>query len=526
MNPNRRPGLADRIRDIPIGRRLMVAMGLILALSFASSVLAILSLQRMGHDVQAMVSGNVQTERRLADWLRIITNNVQRGTAISVSSDRSLPGYFAASAADDVKTANLLQQQIGSALDGPREHELFDRIGALRKTYLAARDAVFSARAAGDEAGAKRAFAERYEPTSKQYVDAMQAFMDLQRTQLDDEVRGLQEMGRRTVATLLAVSAASLLLATLLAWRLSRSITRPLGDAVVRAQAIGALDLSAARVDTDARDETGQLLKSMEGMRGKLVATLTEILAVADGVSSASAQIADGNHDLSTRTEQAAANLQETASSMEQITSTVQQTAASAGEAARLAESAVDRAQRGGAVVADVVATMREIDASARRIVDIIGVVDAIAFQTNILALNAAVEAARAGAHGRGFAVVAGEVRSLASRCADAAREIKALIGQSVERAESGTKLVQNAGRSMDDVVDGVRDVNRIIGEISAAAGEQSSGIAQINIAVSELDRMTQQNASLVEESAQSAEGLRQQAARLHEAMGKFTFGS
>ncbi len=192
MNPNRRPGLADRIRDIPIGRRLMVAMGLILALSFASSVLAILSLQRMGHDVQAMVSGNVQTERRLADWLRIITNNVQRGTAISVSSDRSLPGYFAASAADDVKTANLLQQQIGSALDGPREHELFDRIGALRKTYLAARDAVFSARAAGDEAGAKRAFAERYEPTSKQYVDAMQAFMDLQRTQLDDEVRGLR----------------------------------------------------------------------------------------------------------------------------------------------------------------------------------------------------------------------------------------------------------------------------------------------------------------------------------------------
>jgi methyl-accepting chemotaxis protein len=243
---------------------------------------------------------------------------------------------------------------------------------------------------------------------------------------------------------------------------------------------------------------------------------------VADGISTASTQIATGNQDLSARTEQAASSLQQSAASMEQLTGTVRQSAESASQAAQLASSAAQVAQRGGQVVSEVVSTMDQINASSKKIADIIGVIDGIAFQTNILALNAAVEAARAGEQGRGFAVVASEVRSLAQRSAEAAREIKGLIGQSVDKVEAGSRLVQDAGSTMDEIVVSVKRVTDMISEISAASGEQSQGIGQVNVAVSQLDQMTQQNAALVEESAAAAESLKDQALRLSGIIGTF----
>jgi len=272
----------------------------------------------------------------------------------------------------------------------------------------------------------------------------------------------------------------------------------------------------------DSDDDIGELLRAQATMVQHLREMVSQVTHSAGSIRGASAEVASGNTDLSQRTEQAAASLQRTASSMTQLTGNVRQSADSAAQANQLAHSASDAAQRGGKVMTQVVSNMQDIATSSKRIADIIGTIDGIAFQTNILALNAAVEAARAGEQGRGFAVVAGEVRALAQRSAEAAREIKTLIGASVDKVESGTQLVQDAGKSMDEIVSGVQRVSDIIGEISAAAGEQTSGIEQVNGAVNELERMTQQNAALVEQSAAAAESLRDQAQKLNVAVAGF----
>jgi methyl-accepting chemotaxis protein len=301
----------------------------------------------------------------------------------------------------------------------------------------------------------------------------------------------------------------------------SRSIVRPLQNARATAQAIAGGDLSTP-IDTRGHDETADLMKALSEMQAALRRMVGQVRESADSIRTASTEVAQGNNDLSSRTEHAASNLQQTASSMEQLTGTVQQTAESARTANQLASSAAEVASKGGSVVSQVVATMEEIQASSRKIADIIGTIDGIAFQTNILALNAAVEAARAGEQGRGFAVVASEVRSLASRSAEAAKQIKSLIGASVEKVDTGSKLVANAGSTMREIVASVQRVNDMIGEITAAAAEQSSGLGSVNASVSQLDQMTQQNAALVEQSAAAAESLKQQAQRLNEVVAGF----
>jgi methyl-accepting chemotaxis protein len=331
-------------------------------------------------------------------------------------------------------------------------------------------------------------------------------------------------IARRASRNAIAIEAIALL-ATLAAmgfavW-MQRRIVADLNHASAIAAEVAQGNL-AVDASTRRRDEVGDLMRSLGAMAGQLQGSMRSVMDSSESIRTASAEIASGNTDLSQRTEQAASSLQQTASSMEQLTATVRQSADSAAQANQLAASAAEVAGRGGAVVSQVVSTMQEITASSRKIADIIGVIDGIAFQTNILALNAAVEAARAGEQGRGFAVVAGEVRNLAQRSAEAAREIKALIGGSVDKVESGSRLVADAGATMNEIVASVQRVSDIIGEITAASSEQSQGIGQVNTAVSQLDQMTQQNSALVEQSAAAAESLREQAARLADVVAAF----
>jgi methyl-accepting chemotaxis protein len=316
----------------------------------------------------------------------------------------------------------------------------------------------------------------------------------------------------------------ALLVAALLAATIVASITRPLREAVAVARAVAGGDLGQ-RVHVEGTNETAQLLQALEAMQDSLAKVVGEVRRNADSVATASAQIAQGTQDLSQRTEEQAGALEETAASMEQLGSTVKQNADNAKQANQLALKASTVAVEGGQVVGEVVETMKGIDDASKRIADIISVIDGIAFQTNILALNAAVEAARAGEQGRGFAVVAGEVRSLAQRSAEAAKEIKGLINASVERVGRGTMLVDKAGATMTSVVDAIKRVTDLMGEISAASTEQSAGVVQVGEAVGQMDKTTQQNAALVEESAAASDSLRQQAQQLVQLVAVFKLG-
>ncbi|ABM43770.1 methyl-accepting chemotaxis sensory transducer [Acidovorax sp. JS42] len=375
-------------------------------------------------------------------------------------------------------------------------------------------------RALLDGAGAG-AYAERFK-AHMDTTDALLASLATQARGHMEEARAALDQRTATMSTLIA-AAVLLGLAVLVPLTLFsvRSITQSLEQARALAERIAAGDLSHT-VQSRQRDEIGSLVAAMGRMQDALRTLVGQVQQAAGSIATASDETALGNQDLSQRTEQTAASLQQTASSMELLTGTVQHSAESSRQASGLAANAAEVAVRGGAVVAQVVQTMGEISDSSRRIGDITGVIDSIAFQTNILALNAAVEAARAGEQGRGFAVVASEVRSLAQRSADAAKEIKALIGASVERVEGGSRLVAQAGETMTEIVASVRRVSDIVAEITSAAAEQAGSIGQVGQSVSHLDQMTQQNAALVEESAAASQSLRDQAGRLTEAVSRF----
>ncbi|TWC69516.1 methyl-accepting chemotaxis protein [Herbaspirillum sp. SJZ099] len=401
------------------------------------------------------------------------------------------------------------------------EKALYGQFSKTFATYLDVSKQVKALAIEGKEEEARALFkgeSNKLFRTMNEQLDGIVKINDAGSLRSDQAAADMYEAAKLWIGSLLA---AIVVIAFGLAMSVARIVSRPLGDAVEVAQRVAQGDLTVD-IRATGTDETGQLMQSLKAMNDSLQKIVGEVRIGTDTISTASSEIASGNLDLSSRTEQQAGSLEETASAMEQLTSTVKQNADNARQANQLAVSASEIASQGGSVVGQVVETMGSINASSRKIVDIISVIDGIAFQTNILALNAAVEAARAGEQGRGFAVVASEVRSLAQRSAAAAKEIKQLIDDSVGKVDAGSALVEQAGATMSEIVSSVQRVTDVVSEITAATQEQSTGLEEINRAITQMDEVTQQNAALVEEAAAAAQSLQDQAGRLQQVVGVF----
>ncbi|MDD0811259.1 methyl-accepting chemotaxis protein [Curvibacter sp. RS43] len=520
------------MQKLSIGTRLALGFGLLLSLTLLNTGLGNWQLQTATEATQAIIDQPLSKERLISDWYRLIHSAVRRTTAIAKSSDPSLATFFATEQKESAAATTAIQKQVEGLMISHAEKQLFAEISDLRKTYVAARDEVIRLKRDGQAADADKLLESTFLPTATRYVDRVKALLEMQRSALDQAATPIREANDRARHAMWLLGALCLAAGVTCSVLITRSITAPLSRSLRVAQQVASGDLSPlpahlsdANQTPDTRDESRHLLLALGTMQGSLTQVIQGIRQAADNIATASAEIANGNHDLSVRTEQTATNLQSTASSIEQLTGHVQHTAEAARSASELASHATEVASHGGAVVSQVVNTMEAINASSRRIADITGLIDSIAFQTNILALNAAVEAARAGEQGRGFAVVASEVRTLAQRSAEAAREIKGLITSSVERVEDGTRQVHEAGRTMEDIVGAVQRVTTVVSDIANASGEQSQGIALVNQAIGQLDQMTQQNAALVEESAAAAQSLREQAERLTQTVASFTLG-
>jgi methyl-accepting chemotaxis protein len=522
-----RIGIADfegkmKVSDLKIATRLHLGFGAIVAVLVALVALAYANFSRLG----AASDMNIHTYEVLAEVGQALEGLInvetgERGFALT-GKDGSLEPYKAGMEAFH----KHLAQARSLTADNPAQQERLKRLEeAQQKWMLDAIDPVIKLRRESGDADMAAVVAAEQAGKGKQGMDTMRALVaDIKNAEtalLEQRQQQAHELQRSMSKILIGGGVAAVVLALLIAVNLARNITVPLGRAVDLAKQVAQGDLTA-RVEVASKDETGQLMAALKDMNDSLVSIVSRVRSGTDAIANASTEISAGNQDLSARTEQQAGSLEETASSMEELTSTVKQNADNARSANQLAAAASETAAQGGAVVSEVVQTMGAINESANKIVDIIAVIDGIAFQTNILALNAAVEAARAGEQGRGFAVVASEVRNLAQRSANAAKEIKTLISDSVEKVEAGTRLVDQAGATMGNVVASVKRVSDIIGEIAAASDEQQSGIEQVNQAITQMDQVTQQNAALVEEAAAAAEAMKGQAASLSELVGTF----
>ena len=460
-------------------------------------------------------SAQVEFKIQVQEWKNILLRGGDE------NAFRRYREAFVASGAQTRKELKQLQALMsGLQLDTQPVEQAVQAHDALGVSYLAALQKYDGARA--DSAQAVDALVKGMDREPTRQIDTIVASIGKQSHSLMAQMKDEDEAAHRSATiAMLATVLLTLLVGSITVWWLIRSITRPLSAAVGIARQVAGGDLRAVVAD-GSRNEISDLLRALKAMSGNLAAIVGRVRDGTDAIATASSEIARGNMDLSSRTEEQASSLEETAASMIELTTTVRQNHDNADQARQMAGSASDVAQRGGAAVAQMVQTMGSINASSKRIVDIIGVIDGIAFQTNILALNAAVEAARAGEQGRGFAVVATEVRNLAHRSSEAAREIKQLIGDSVRIVEAGSALAGQAGQTMDEVVTSVQRVNAIIDEIALASVEQRDGIEQISMAVSQMDGVTQQNAALVEQAAAAADALQQQAASLADAVSIF----
>jgi len=509
------------MKNLRIGARLTIGFAIVLAMLLAMSVTALTRMQTSADLNERLVHTSMKNQRNIAEWRRNIEVNSAINDTVYHAPDGSIIETVTPRRRVITERSNQLQKDIESSLRNPDVRKQFELMKKDRLAYMAARDALFKAKLANDSAAVERIYRTELTPQTVAYLATVAKFADLQIAGTNIIADAVADAYASTRTFLMAMTVVALAFGAACAWFITRSIVAPLGAAVQVAERVAGGDLTS-QFGATSRDEVGQLMGALGRMNASLAAIVGQVRDGTATIAQASGEIASGNQDLSARTEQQASSLEETAASMEELTSTVRQNTEHARHANSLAGEAAGVAGEGGRMVREVVGTMGRIDASSQRIVDIIGVIDGIAFQTNILALNAAVEAARAGEQGRGFAVVASEVRTLAQRSAAAAKEIKGLIDDSVAQVQEGTRQVDRAGATMDRIVDSVAQVSTIIGEIAAASEEQSAGIDQVNTAIVEMDRVTQQNAALVEEAAAAAEAMREQAGELEAVVGTF----
>ncbi|MFZ6754044.1 methyl-accepting chemotaxis protein [Undibacterium sp. Dicai25W] len=508
-------------KQLSVGKRLGLGFALVLFLSLITTIIALTRLSNVAHATQELLNDPLTTERLVSDWYRNIHTGVRRTSAIAKSSDPSLASFFKEDQEESTRTSAVLQKSIESHLNSEREIALFKSISDSRKTYLDAREKVVTFKKADKAEEANQALEQDFLPASKIYVKKIEELLQLQREQINQHAAEIQSTYETSRILLIVLSVIAACLSGLCGWLITTSITKPLAEATNIAKKMAQGDLTDT-VSIHREDEIGELMAAINGISVGLSHVIADVRQGTEAIHVAANEIASGNADLSSRTESQASSLEETASSMEELTSTVKQNADNAKQANQLVVTASGVALKGGDVVDQVVKTMGSIKESSYKIVDIISVIDGIAFQTNILALNAAVEAARAGEQGRGFAVVASEVRNLAQRSASAAKEIKHLIDDSVGKVEHGSTLVDHAGQTMKEIVTRVQHVADIMAEITSASQEQSSGIGQVNIAINEMDEMTQQNAALVEQAAAAAESMREQSTKLSHVVAQF----
>ncbi|MBK1689605.1 methyl-accepting chemotaxis protein [Rubrivivax gelatinosus] len=487
------------MNQLRIGTRLGLAFALVLAITLAIAASAIWQLGGLKTASDSIVQKEQQRSKLASQWATNLRISWTKVSASLKSNDPALQAQMHQDVEQISTDTAAVHKALLALVDDAEGKALIAKVGDVRVRYTDVRRQLSERQQRGESVYSD--VDALLLPVADDYQKALDAVAAHSQQVLDSSQAALADATTRGQWLTAVGALAATLLGAGFAVFATRSITRPIDDAVRAAEAIGAGDLSGTIV-AQGKDEAARLLHALAGMQANLARTVAEVRQSADSVATASHEIAHGNADLSARTEQQASALQQTAASMEELNATVRQNADNAMQANQLAAAASTVATEGGQMVGQVVKTMDGISESSRRITEIINVIDGIAFQTNILALNAAVEAARAGEQGRGFAVVAGEVRTLAHRSADAAREIKSLIGTSVERVESGNALVHQAGTKMEEVLASIRRVADIVGEISSASAEQSDGVTQVGEAVAQMDQATQQNAALVEESA------------------------
>lgn len=512
-------------KNLKVGVRLGIAFGLVVALLVVVGITSIMKISnikngitsivedryvkvRLAYDVRDGVNDQIKYLRGIVIDTHRPENNVKRFQQLAEATDRT---NSAMKKIEAIQITAVGKKKIAGLLDASHLFEQQkDQLVALVKS--------------GDLEASSTFVLKKITDTQNTYLDSANAFAASQSEQLQNEGISIIADGSTAIMVTLIFSAVAIVASIILGFLLTRSIVRPLNEAVEIAGKVAAGDLST-HIEVKSADETGVLMRALQSMNDNLLTIVTDVRAGSDTIAVASNQISSGNLDLSSRTEQQASSLEETASAMEQMTSTVKHNAENAREANKLVANTSDVAKEGGVVMEQVIEKMEAIALSSKKIVDIISVIDSIAFQTNILSLNAAVEAARAGEQGRGFAVVASEVRNLAQRSASAAKEIKVLIEDSVAKVDEGSRLVSHAGSTIGEVVNSVKSVADIMSEITIASSEQSSGISEINLAITQMEAVTQQNAALVQEASAASQALQEQAERLAQSMSVFKTG-
>jgi methyl-accepting chemotaxis protein len=507
-----------------VRNQLRLAFAIVIAMSFLSTSVAIWRLQVLANDTNDVTHRPLAKERLVSNWLLNISMSAKRTAAIARSSDPELVTYFAGETVEQSKHTSGLQKQVGELLDTPEEKTVYAEIGAARDAYIAARDRVLALKTEGKLDEARALYDQSFAAVMDRYIAKVKELEALQQQEIAVQTDKVLDSAQRSKTEQMIMCFATLVFSIVAGSMFSRALFRRLGGepalaATVAAEiAAGNLRVAVPLADGD----QASLMAALKGMRDSLSGIVGEVRHGTGAIGVSISVLSSEALELSSRTESQAAALEETASSIEELTHGIEHSAHSAEQANDLAAKASAVAQQGGAMVGQLVETMDAIDESSRRIADIIGVIDGIAFQTNILALNAAVEAARAGEQGRGFAVVAGEVRALAHRSAAAAKEIKVLIDDSTGRVAQGTTLAGKAGDTMQGIVAGIDRVSTIMNDIVASSREQATGIAQVNKAISEMDASTQQNAALVEESAAATRSMQEQSAKLQELVAVF----